>query len=461
MEQRLQLPEAFQTQMKAQLGLDYEHFETELEKPAPVSVRFNPAKVPGNHSEKTIAQLAEPVLWQPGAFYLSQRPVFTLDPVFHAGGYYVQEASSMILSEAIRQLFPSPYPLRALDLCAAPGGKSTLLASALPAGSLLLANEVIRSRVSVLKDNLDRWGYTTTFTSNYDPEAFVKLNGFFDVILVDAPCSGEGLFRKDPQAREEWSEEHVQLCAARQRRILSAATKLLAPGGILLYSTCTYNDFENSLNTEWLATNQQLTPLELQLPAEWNVVNKGSGYQLYPHRVAGEGFYFSVFRQTRGLGFNTKPSRHFDKLKPIHKRQEAALADWLTDSDEFFYMQRSDDTILAAPKDLKEDLLFLDNALPQGVWLKDIGQFKGKDFIPSHSLSLSTSIRTDLPGVELDKDTSLHFLKKEMIELPDSPKGWLLARHEGLNLGWMKNLGNRMNNYLPKDWRIRMDISEI
>jgi 16S rRNA C967 or C1407 C5-methylase (RsmB/RsmF family)/NOL1/NOP2/fmu family ribosome biogenesis protein len=461
LEQRLQLPEAFRNQMRAQLGSEYALLEAALDEPAPVSVRFNPSKIPNDHSEKISSELGDQVRWHPGAYYLPQRPVFTLDPVFHAGGYYVQEASSMILREAFRQLFPTPFPLRALDLCAAPGGKSTLLAATLPSGSLLLANEVIRSRVSILKDNLDRWGTTTTVTSNYDPEAFGKLNGFFDVVLVDAPCSGEGMFRKDPQARSEWSEEHVKLCAARQRRILSAATKLLAPGGILIYSTCTYNDQENAQNAEWLSTQQQLTPLELTLPTDWNVVQRGAGYQLYPHRVTGEGFYFAVFRQTRGAGFTTKPSRHFDKLKPIHKKQEAALGDWLIDADDNFYMQRPDETILAAPKDLKEDLLFLDNALPQGVWLKDIGQFKGKDFIPSHALSLSLGIRSDLPGVELDKETSLHFLKKELIELPVAPKGWLLARYEGLNLGWMKNLGNRMNNYLPKDWRIRMDISEV
>ena len=366
----------------------------------------------------------------------------------------------MLVAEALRQLLPGTYPLRVLDLCAAPGGKSTLLASALPEGSLLLANEVIRSRVTVLKENLDRWGYPGTFTSSYDPEAFAKLAGFFDVVLVDAPCSGEGLFRKDPEAVREWSEEHVQLCAARQRRILTAAKRLVAPGGILLYSTCTYNHQENAQNAEWLA-QQALDPHELHFPATWGVVPQSTGYQLYPHHVRGEGFYLAAFRQRQGTSFQARPPRHFSKLDPIPKKQEAALGTWLRHASEYFYLQRPDGTVLAAPATLREDLLRLDAALPQGVWLSEVGQFKGHDFIPSHALALSTSIQPHLPTVELDRQTSLQFLKKETLLLPDAPKGWLLARHRGLNLGWMKNLGNRLNNYLPKDWRIRMDIREV
>lgn len=441
--------------MRAQLGETYVEFAEMLATEPPVSIRLNPDK-PGYDASELAG-----VPWHPDAYYLPERPVFTLDPVFHAGGYYVQEASSMVLHEVLSQLIPSTYPLRILDLCAAPGGKSTLLASWMPPGSLLLANEVIRSRVSVLKDNLTRWGHPGTFTCSYDPEAFAKLSGFFDVVLVDAPCSGEGLFRKDPNAMQEWSPEHVESCSARQRRILAAAEKLVAPGGLLLYSTCTFNETENDHNAEWLSKSQQLTPMEVDLPAAWGIVARRVGYQCYPHRLRGEGFYFAAFRKTRGVPFQGKPARYMDKLKSksLHKREEAALQDWLADSADFFFVQRPDDTVLGAPRDLKEDLLFLDAALPQGVWLRELGLFKGKEFIPAQDLALSTSIATNLPSVELDRDTSLHFLKKENIVLSeDEPRGWLLARHKGLNLGWMKNLGNRVNNYLPKDWRIRMEL---
>ena len=442
--------------MRAQLGPEFPLFAESLATQPPVSIRLNPDKQAYEVSNLT------KVPWHPDGYYLPERPIFTLDPVFHAGGYYVQEASSMILHEVLSQLVPAFRPLRILDLCAAPGGKSTLLASWMPPGSLLLANEVIRSRVSVLKENLDRWGNPGTFTSSYDPDDFAKLTGFFDVVLVDAPCSGEGLFRKDPDAVREWSPEHVELCAARQRRILAAAVKLVAPGGTLLYSTCTYNQTENDQNAAWLVGQQNLEYLEVSLPAEWGVVARDPGYQCYPHRLRGEGFYFAAFRQTRGLPFRGKTARYMGKLNALKKREETALADWVQDADNYLFLQSPDGRVLFAPEALRPDLMLLDAALPQGVWLREAGEFKGKDFIPAHGLALSTAAATKLPAVTLNREMSLRFLKKENIELPaDAPKGWLLARHEGLNLGWMKNLGNRANNYLPKDWRIRMDIREV
>jgi len=442
--------------MRVQLGAEFDLFETALAMEPPVSLRLNPEK-----RAYDAAGLVR-VPWHPEGYYLPERPVFTLDPIFHAGGYYVQEASSMILHEVLSQLVPAQRPLRILDLCAAPGGKSTLLASWMPPGSLLLANEVIRSRVSPLQENLERWGNPNTFTSSYDPESFAKLNGFFDVVLVDAPCSGEGLFRKDPDAVREWSPEQVQLCAVRQRRILAAAVKLVAPGGTLLYSTCTYNETENDQNAAWLVESQKLENLEIKLPADWGVVPRSPGYQCYPHRLRGEGFYFVAFRQTRGLPFRGKTGRYMSKLSDLKKREEAVLANWVQDADDLFFLQRPDGTVLSAPNELWNDLMLLDTALPQGVWLREAGEFKGKDFIPAHSLAMSTAMAADWPAVELDRATALSFLKKENIKLPgEAPKGWLLARHEGLNLGWMKNLGNRVNNYLPKDWRIRMDIREV
>ncbi|TDB69269.1 RNA methyltransferase [Arundinibacter roseus] len=441
--------------MKAQLGADFPAFADALAHESPVSIRLNPAKAAYDPSGLSR------VPWHPDGFYLPRRPVFTLDPVFHAGGYYVQEASSMIIHEALSQCVSRKHPLRILDLCAAPGGKSTLLASWMPEGSLLLANEVIRSRVTVLKENLERWGHAGTFTSSYDPDSFQKLTGFFDVVLVDAPCSGEGLFRKDPDAIQEWSAEHVQLCAARQQRILAAANALVAPGGVLLYSTCTYNEFENDQNAEWLATAQGLTHLLLDFPKEWGLTARAKGYQCYPHRLSGEGFYLAAFRKKEGITFQGKPSRYMGKLYDVPKKNAAAIQDWVQNPKDFFYLQRPDGTVLFAPKNLHEELMMLDAALPQGVWLREAGEFKGKDFIPAQGLAMSTALHTAVPTVELNRVNSLQFLKKESLLLPDAPKGWLLAQHKGLGLGWMKNLGNRTNNYLPKDWRIRMDIREI
>jgi 16S rRNA C967 or C1407 C5-methylase (RsmB/RsmF family)/NOL1/NOP2/fmu family ribosome biogenesis protein len=452
-----ELPEAFVAQMRAQLGDDYAAFEAALKQETPVSIRVNPRK---NGFDTTGLQ---PVPWCPEGFYLPERPSFTLDPHFQAGAYYVQEASSMLLNEALKQSANLTRPLRVLDLCAAPGGKSTLLASALHPDSLLICNEVIRSRVSVLRENIDKWGFANVVVSNHDPEDMLSLSGFFDVIVVDAPCSGEGLFRKDPDAMNEWSEDSVQLCSARQKRILAAAAPLLDVGGTLIYSTCTYNDDENLDNVRYLTENG-FRNHPLALPSDWNIVEKdidGSvGYQCYPHRVRGEGFFVSVFKKT---AFTVPPkldARTFRSIRALRTREAASAATWLQNPADFSLWEKPNGDVMALPVALEKQFLGLDVALKNKGFGLEIGQFKGTDFIPSHALALSTAINQHLPAVSLSKENALRYFKKENLILDEPATGWLLARYNGLNIGWMKGVGNRVNNYLPKDWRIRMDISE-
>ena len=239
----------------------------------------------------------EKVPWHPQGYYLNERPSFTLDPVFQAGGYYVQEASSMFVAEAVRQTMDTSKPLRVLDLCAAPGGKTTTLAAELTENSFLMANEVIKSRIPALKENLLKWGFTNYVVTNHDPETMAELEGFFDVVLVDAPCSGEGLFRKDDEAAKEWSVQHVELCSARQKRILKAAAFLVAPNGVLVYSTCTYNAQENDENVAYITKITELERIDLSLPTEFGIQATQGGAQFYPHKLKGEGFYLAVFRQ--------------------------------------------------------------------------------------------------------------------------------------------------------------------
>jgi len=452
---RLNLPAAFRARMEAHLKGAYPAFESTLELPAPVSVRINPEKRALPTGE------LEPVPWCSAGFYLPERPLFTLDPLFQAGAYYVQEAASMLLDQALRQTLNLDKPLRVLDLCAAPGGKSTLLASALSGSSLLVCNEVIRTRVPVLRENLEKWGYPNVVISNHDPEDFAGLKGFFDLVLVDAPCSGEGLFRKDPGAAEEWSEENVHLCAARQRRILAAAAQLVDDRGLLLYSTCTYNDEENSRNADWLAT-QGFESIPLTLP-ESVVEVKGEssfGYQCYPHKVKGEGFFLSVFRNKQRNGAGVTVPRSFKSFKPLTNRQLPAVRALLAQPDLFSFYVKPNEEVIAVPEALSADLRLIDAALRNKGFGLEMGTFKGTDFIPSHALALSTAINRQLPAVDLDRSNALRYFKKENLVLNESVKGWLLARYEGLNLGWMKGVGNRVNNYLPKDWRIRMDIKE-
>lgn len=451
----MQFPQPFIQELKAQLGSEYADFEEALQQPPPVSIRYNAAKVPDFPTEDAVQWCAE-------ARYLVSRPVFTLDPLFHAGGYYVQEASSMLIGEALTQSVDLSQPLRVLDLCAAPGGKTTLLASKLSPDSLLLANEVIRSRVMILKENVQKWGLPNVYVSNHDPEDLGKLAGFFDVILVDAPCSGEGLFRKDPAAVDEWSPENVLTCAGRQKRILGAAMPLLSADGVLIYCTCTYNDAENQDSGAFILAGNAFEEVKLQLPAKWGTVAKSIGYQCYPHKVRGEGFFLSVFRKTASADlfyYNMEKGGRPRSFKPLHKKQLTEISRWLKEPDEFSFYEKPNGDVIALLESQKEDLIVLDNLLfAKGLGL-EMGSFKGTDFIPSHALALSTAVSDELPRLELSEGEALQFLKKENL-LFDAPKGWLLVTYQGLGLGWVKGLGNRINNYLPKDWRIRMEIPE-
>lgn len=448
----MELPAAFEERMRRQLGADFSAFAAALDAPPPVSIRMNPRK------RFALPATMQRVPWHAEGYYLEERPVFTLDPFFHAGAYYVQEASSMFVGEAVRQLIPGDRPVRALDLAAAPGGKSTLLAAALPSGSLLVANEVIRSRFQILQENLTRWGYPITHAANHDPRDWAGLAGFFDLVLLDAPCSGEGLFRKDPGARSEWSPEAVVHCAARQQRILADTLPLVAPGGILLYATCTYNDSENEGNAAWIAKQDGFDPVPLSHPAEWGIVDREFGCQFFPHRVRGEGFYLAAFRRRDGDAFRSGKSQPFRALTPLPRQQAERLKDWLASSDGLAFFQKPGGGILTLPADQVEDGRLLDRHLSRLRLGTETGIFKGNDFVPDHALALSILIRPDLPAVALSREEALLYLKRELTELADVPDGWALARYEGHNLGWLKGLKNRVNNYLPKEWRIRMEL---
>lgn len=451
----MKLPEAFCRRLEEMLGAEYPAFSGALEQAPHTSIRNNPAK----HLEG--GEDLERVPWCPDGFYLPERPVFTLDPAFHAGAYYVQEASSMFISEAMRQLADLTQPLRVLDLCAAPGGKSTLLASLLNRDSLLITNEVIKGRLGVLRENLNKWGYPNVILSNHEAEDFGGLEGFFDVVLIDAPCSGEGLFRKDPKAALEWSPANVQLCSARQRKIVGHAAALLREGGVLLYSTCTYNPDENEQNAHWMAQSLGLEGCKLSIPEAWGIVEKSHGYQFFPHRVKGEGFYLACFRKVSGGTGKGKYLSVSSGLKKMNKKQQELIAPWLDAPDSFDYFEKHNGELVIFPAVLSEWMSQVDQVLKRKSSGLEPGVIKGKDFIPSHELALSTAISGALPHIDLDKTQALKYLKKEDFNKPEDSKaeGWALVRYEHLNLGWVKIMQNRMNNYLPKDWRIRMDIA--
>lgn len=474
------LPPPFERQMQKLLNPgEFAAFLAALQEPPPVSIRLNPFKtvddgrstVDGANIPSTVHRQPSTVPWHPLGFYLPKRPVFTLDPRFHAGAYYVQEASSMFLYEALRQTVDFSKPLKILDLCAAPGGKSTLVADLLnlapglsqpPATQegLLVANEVIRSRVGVLRENLEKWGVPNTAVTNAEAEEFAALEGFFDVVVADAPCSGEGLFRKDPGALREWSPANVELCSGRQRRILKDIAAVLKPGGILAYSTCTYNSSENEENVEWMTKNFDFERLTLKIPADWGIVESDGGYRFFPHRLRGEGLFIAVFRKKEDELKKQNVSSAFKNIKPLSKNLIPDAARWLDEKMDVHFFQTPSGNVLALPAALETAYLVLDKSLKNKWFGTAIGEFKGKDFIPSHALALSRLVSPALAALDLDREQALRFLKKETFDLPpDTPRNWTLARFAGLNLGWMKVLPGRMNNYLPPERRIRMSLN--
>jgi 16S rRNA C967 or C1407 C5-methylase (RsmB/RsmF family)/NOL1/NOP2/fmu family ribosome biogenesis protein len=442
----LQLPPAFAAQMQARLGPEYPAFLEALEQTAPVSIRLHPAK-PSRWGEMDL----EPVPWHPEGRYLKERPIFTLDPLFQAGAYYVQEASSMLIAEAVKQLVDPSRPLRALDLCAAPGGKTTLLASLLSEDSLLIANEVIQSRTLPLRHNIAKWGLPNVWACNHDSRDFEALAGYFDLVLVDAPCSGEGLFRKDNNAIAEWSTDNVALSCGRQRRILAEAAPLVKPGGILLYSTCTYNHDEDDENARWLMRESGFEYRTLDLPEAWGVADTGAGYQCFPHRVKGEGFFLACFQKPGDAKPADKP-----KAKPSKKWATAkAPSGWIRSGKEAAFLQNAQQELRFLPAALSDEAALLTGLLYRLLPGQAFGQVKGKDLIPAPELALSTWLHPDTPAIDLDEAEALRFLRKEPQQgFPG--KGWHLMRHEGLGLGWAKVLPNRLNNYFPTEWRIRL-----
>lgn len=447
----MNLPVEFATQIKTLLKGESDVFFEALEQEAPISIRINREKAKVNPTY-------EHVKWCNEGYYLPSRPTFTFDPSFHAGCYYPQEASSMFISQVIKQLVDSD--VRVLDLCAAPGGKSTLLSSLLSKNSLLVSNEVIRSRANILSENICKWGNPNVIVTNNDPADIGKLKHYFDIIMVDAPCSGEGMFRKDIKAIDEWSPSNIKLCSERQRRILYDVWDALAPDGLLIYSTCTYNTQENEENVSWIASELGAEVLQLDIPDSWNISGAINDdipvYRFFPHKTKGEGFFMAVLRKNEADRLITQKQRKKEK-KSTNKTSKLSdvQRNYLVSPDKFEYFSVKD-IWYAFPQNLMEDLSYLDSLsiVSSGV---SIGEQKGKDFIPSHSLVMSNYLnQSAFLTYDIDWKTAISYLRKEAITLPFStPKGLILLTYQNTPLGLVKNIGNRANNLYPQEWRIR------
>ena len=397
-----QLPAVFTEKTRQLMGDErFERYLKSFEEPVPVSIRLNPQKTEGLQVID-----GEQAPWCRNGYYLKQRPNFTFDPLFHAGCYYVQEAASMFLDEVLRQcisLTSHLSPLTSLDLCAAPGGKSTLLRAALPEDCVLYSNEPIRNRASILLENVTKWGYDNHYVTNAYPKDYRKSKMKFDIILCDVPCSGEGMFRKDETTIREWSPQQVEKCWQLQRDIVSDAWRCLNDGGLLIYSTCTFNTKENEENIRWMLSefdDAQIVPIETK--PEWNITGSLLNgfdepvYRFIPGISRGEGLFMCVLSKGERL---TVRSRRTASPKPSDRKSEA-------------------------------------------VGLKPL-------------ISDVTLQASDI-NVELTYAQAMAYLRHEALVLPeDTPRGLVNVCFMGHPLGLIKNIGTRANNLYPKEWKIK------
>lgn len=418
------------------------------------SIRLNPDK-PFNLNGHAFLNHTNPIPWCHLGHYLAARPLFVTDPLWHAGAYYVQEASSMFIQHIIENIIPDPTHKMVLDLCAAPGGKSTLLASYFKKG-MLVANETIKSRNAILVENITKWGSDRVVVTQNDPAHFKAIPNFFDLMVIDAPCSGSGLFRKDPNAIQEWSEESVLHCSTRQERILEDSLGALKEGGYLIYSTCSYSFEENEKIMDFISAMPGMQNIAIQIPEQWNIVltespeAKAKGFRFYPDKIKGEGFFVCVFQKQ-----SNPTAQYFStnfNWNNITKQEHAILSAHLEIPSQYEFINHQD-TIIGVPADLVLPI----KSLLTNMYVKKmgmaIGELKGKDLIPDHALAMSQWDNLPFNKVAVDVEMALNYLRRADICL-EGPKGWAGVYYDEICLGWAKLLPNRTNNYYPTSWRI-------
>lgn len=449
------LPDSLMNSLTNAKGFNREAFEAVHASGGQItSIRINPNKVKDDAILPFDMDTLNPVPWTVNGYYLPERPSFTFDPLFHAGTYYVQEASSMFVEQALRQTTDLSQPLKVLDLCAAPGGKSTHLQSLISADSLLVSNEVIRSRANILKDNIIKWGADNVVVTNNDPAHFKPLTGYFDVIVVDAPCSGSGLFRRDEEAITEWSEDNVNLCCQRQQRILADIWPCLKEGGILVYSTCSFSQKEDEDIVQWMMQVYNALVKPLVIAPEWGIVDSEFGYRFWPDQVKGEGFFLACLqKQTPETEVVVKTKR---KTEAPAKSQLTGIQQWLAPNAAQQFVLH-DQTVYAWSGMLLTQGSFLLDKLKVVYSGTKLGELMRDKLIPDHALAMNPALQGKIQSADLDYDDAIAFLQRKDIKHLPVTKGWQLAAYKGQALGWMNVLPNRINNYYPKELRILKD----
>lgn len=468
------LPQQFIDYTRRLMGEErWDKFVKGMDEPCPNSIRINRLKIEdcdrfisGNDllnmplSELSLGGNSglAPVLWCPDSFYLPERPAYTLDPLLHAGCYYVQEASSMFVDRVLRQYVSTPVAM--LDMCAAPGGKTTTAMATLPDGSIVVSNEPIRQRANILAENIQKWGFVNNIVTNNYPCDYAKSGLRFDVILCDVPCSGEGMFRKDAGAADEWSAANVEKCWRLQREIVADAWKCLKPGGLLIYSTCTYNTKENEENVQWICDELGAEVLPVEAGDDWNITGSllcgfdSPVYRFIPGITRGEGLFMAALRKPSddadGSGKRVKAS----KMKPVKFPNQ-----WVDNQADYNIYQQKDKFV--AVHSLMDGIYATAsnalNIVHAGITL---GEQKGKDIIPQQSLALSSELLDNaFPSAELTYEQAIAYLRKEVITLDHTvPRGFIVVRYKHIPLGFVKNIGSRANNLYPQEWKIRKSL---
>lgn len=451
---RTVIPEKLIASLKNIKGFDEDGFVETHQASLPItSIRINPNKNVWNES---LLNIERSVSWCTWGRYLKKRPSFTFDPLLHAGAYYVQEASSMFLWEILQQQIGVNTNKIVLDLCAAPGGKSTLLSSYFTNG-FLISNEVIKQRAAVLVENITKWGSDNVIVTNNDPKDFKQLEAFFDVIVIDAPCSGSGLFRKDKKAIDEWSLENVNLCSQRQKRIITDTIDCLKEDGLLIYSTCSYSKDENEDILDWIQDSFELESVQINLQEDWGIVETQSdirnafGYRFYPNKVAGEGFFIAAFKVNK-INESFKVLKETNLTKPQKNELEILTNFFNNNLDSFLFKQN--EFIRAFSLKFQKELQIIASYLYIKKAGVELGVVKGKDFIPSHELALRSLNLSHINSVEINLEQALQYLGKKEVIIDTKFQGWGLVKYNNVALGWIKALPNRINNYYPTEWRI-------
>lgn len=448
-------PEEFIQRLSSQPWVSADTLLKALQTPSPVSIRINPLKLMKEPLN------SEAVPWCSNGYYLSYRPTYTLDPYFHAGCYYPQEASGMFLEQVFAEVAEPDKRLNVLDLCGSPGGKSTHISSLIGPSGLLISNEVIRSRASILNETMTKWGHGNVLVTQNDPVVFGKLTGYFDIILIDAPCSGEGMFR-NKAAISEWSVENANLCSVRQKRILMDVWASLRENGILIYSTCTFNPDENEENIKWLLSHKKAECLRIDVSAFPGIteIDHGGifGYGFYPDRIKGEGLFIAVVRKRSAEVIKRIRIPKIGDLKPSKADIEIATS-WSDFPTERII--KNGEELIAIPSG-HEDYLYLFQNLKVVKSGSRLATKKKNDYVPSHELALSCNLkRNAFPVKELELTQSISYLRRDNLKCSLKSKGWNIVSYKGVNLGFVNNLGNRLNNYFPVEWRIRLETAGL